>query len=273
MKYLMLVLSFSIINSTYAQILRRSASSEYMAIGVYSRNNGDCFSFTSNPASLASLTSTSIGMYGERKFLLPELAEYKMAISTPVTFGGFGFQADHSGFSSFGESQLGLSYGRSLGNKIDAGIGFKYYMINVAGYGKTSTISTNIGLLIHLSDKLHAAFNVNNPAGGKFGNNKEEKLASEYRFGTGYDASDKFSFYIEVEKEEDQPVNVHSGFQYKISPSIISRTGIASSTSSLWLGIGLLQKAWRLDIISSYHPQLGLTPALLFVFNVSKQKS
>jgi len=255
-----------------AQVLRHSAAAEYTAFGVYTKKHIDGFSFTGNPASLSSVKNVSVGMYAERKFLLQELSDYKVVFNLPVTVGAFGLFADHSGSAAYGETSLELSYGRSLGNKADIGVGFSYHMINISGYGKASAICPDIGILIHLSEKLHAGFHMSNPVAGKFGTDKQEKLASVYCFGTGYDASDKFSFYMEVEKEEDQPVNVHAGFQYKIIPLLLTRMGIASATSSLWIGVGLLRDAWRLDITASYHPQLGLTPGILFLFNLKKEK-
>jgi hypothetical protein len=42
---------------------------------------------------------------------------------------------------------------------------------------------------------------------------------------------------------------------------------MSSATSSVWFGLGLSFKSFRLDVTTSYHPQLGLTPGLLLLFD------
>jgi hypothetical protein len=89
----------------------------------------------------------------------------------------------------------------------------------------------------------------------------------------GYDASDKFLVSAEIEKEEDQPVNVNAGMQYKFLTQLLARIGISSATSSAWLGIGFKLKSFRLDLTAGYHPQLGITPGLLLEFNFNSKEN
>ena len=79
---------------------------------------------------------------------------------------------------------------------------------------------------------------INNPVGGKFGKDQQEKLSSVYTLGFGYDASEKFFVSAEIVKEEDQPVNVNAGLQYKFIPQLMARAGMSTATSSAWIGIG-----------------------------------
>jgi hypothetical protein len=68
-------------------------------------------------------------------------------------------------------------------------------------------------------------------------------------------------------------VNVNAGFQYKFTSQLLARAGISSATTSGWAGIGLLWKAFRLDVTASYHSQLGVTPGLLLLFNFKSPTS
>ena len=249
------------------QTLRRPVTAGYTGLGAYSLNHVDVFSFTSNQASLAQLKNISAGVYGERRFLLSELNYYTAVIGLPTASGNFAVKANYSGFSDYNETQLGLAYGRKLGNKADIGVQFNYYGIRIAGYGNASAISFEAGTILHITERLHAGIHLNNPVGGKFGKDKQEKLSSLYSFGLGYDASPKFLVSAEIEKEEDQPVNVTAGLQYKFLPQLHVRAGISSATSTGWLGLGLILKSFRLDVTAGYHPQLGVTPGLLFLFN------
>jgi hypothetical protein len=250
-----------------AQVLRRPVAASYTGLGAYSINHVDVFSFTSNQASLAQVKGLSAGLYGERRFLLEELSNYSAVAALPTKSGNFGLKANYSGFTDYNETQLGLAYGRKLGSKVDIGVQFNYNGISIAGYGNSSAISFELGAIMHLTERLHTGLHISNPIGGKFGKDQQEKLPSLYSFGIGYDASEKFLISAEVQKEENQPVNVNAGFQYTIGPQLLIRAGMSSATSTVWAGVGLSLKSLRLDVVAGYHPQLGVTPGLMLIFN------
>jgi len=251
------------------QTVRRPVAAVYTGLGAYSINHTDVFSFTNNQASLAQMKNASAGVYGERRFMLDELSLYQLAIAVPTNSGNFGIKAGYFGFSDYNESQMGLAYARKLGSKMDVGVQFNYNGIQVSGYGNSSAINFEIGMIFHLTDKLNAGIHAYNPVGGKYGKNSEEKLASIYTVGLGYEASDKFFVSAEIEKEENQPVNINAGMQYKFLPQLMARAGIATNTSNVYAGVGLFLRTFRLDVVASYHPQLGITPGLMLVYNFS----
>lgn len=269
--WLFFLLLFAI--NAAGQTLRRPIAASYTGLGAYSLNHVDVFSFTANQASLAQLKNTAAGVYGERRFLLSELNNYTTAIGLTTNSGNFGLKAGYYGFSDYNETQLGLAYGRKLGKKVDIGAQFNYHGIRIAGYGNAAAISFELGTILHLTDRLHAGVHVNNPVGGKFGKDQQEKLSSVYAAGFGYEASEKFFVSAEIEKEEDQPVNVNAGLQYKFIPQLLARVGMSSATSSAWIGVGLTLKSFRLDVTTSYHQQLGITPGLLLLFNFNGKQN
>ncbi|MFZ1311469.1 MAG: hypothetical protein WAR38_01325, partial [Chitinophagaceae bacterium] len=59
---------------------------------------------------------------------------------------------------------------------------------------------------------------------------------------------------------------------YRFIPQLLVRAGLSSATSSAWAGLGLLIKSFRLDVTTSWHPQLGVTPGLLVLFNFNKKE-
>ena len=215
-----------------------------------------------------------MGLYGERKYLLPELAQYQLAVATPLGPGIWGLDGLMSGSLLFRETKMGLSYARGLGKKIDAGLSFGYHAISIGeGYGSSGTITAAAGVRMHLNDRLHLGVSVFNPAGGKFGKWKEEQLSPCYRFGCGFEAADRFYLEGQIEKEPDQPVNVILGWQYQPHPAIRIRAGIASVTGSGWIGAGYTFRQWRIDIGATVHPQLGLSPGLLFLYRKAVKKA
>jgi len=272
-----ITLLFFIISFQFAilqsQVLRRPVAAVYTSMGAYSLHHNDVFSFTSNTAALSQEKSFTAGVYGERRFLLNELNNYSLVTAMPTQSGNFGIHALYSGFTGYNETRLGLGYARSLGKKIDIGARFNYYGISIAGYGNASAVGFEIGTIWHITDKIHTGLQISNPVGAKFGKDLKEKISSVYSFGIGYDASEKFLVSAEIIKEEDQSVNINTGLQYRIMNQLLVRAGISSATSSVWGGVGLSWGAFRLDVTTSYHPDLGITPGLLILYKLKKKEN
>lgn len=253
----------------FSQSLRQPVSAVYLGLAAYSTQHSDVFSYVSNQASLAQMKNISVGIYGERKFLLTETSLYTAAVAIPTKKGNFGVNIKYSGFKNFNENQIGLAYARSLGKKVDIGAQFNYYSYRVPSYNSASAYNFEVGAIFHLTDKLNMGIHVYNPVGGNF-SKTDEKLASAYKVGIGYDVSDNFFVGSEIVKEENFPVNLITGVQYRFEKQFFARLGIATATSTGYAGVGLSWNNFRLDITGSYHPQLGLSPGLLLIMNVGK---
>ena len=266
-KILLLSLLIFYANLLLAQSLRYSLAQPYLSLSAYSSKQNDPLSFTGNQAALAQLKSAGIGVFGERRFLLSETSVYTLGASLPTRLGNFGIQLNYAGFKNFNENKIGLAYARKLGKLLDVGVQFNYYGYRIPAYGNASTLNFEIGALLHLTDRFNAGIHVYNPVGGKLGKSKDEKLASAYKFGLGYDASDKFFISSEIIKEEDKPVNVIAGLQYHLAKQFFIKAGFISESTTAYAGAGVVWKNLRLDISSSYHPQLGFSPGLLFTMN------
>ena len=264
----MLTIAFS---SLRAQTLHTPLSVGYIKTNTYSSVLNDAFSFVGNQAALAEVKNFSVGVYGERRFMLKDLSSYQFAFALPASSGNFGLQANYFGSSSYNQSQLGLAYARSLG-KIDVGAQFNFEQLKVVGYGTASTINFEAGAILHVSDQFQTGVHVYNPTRVSIGKNGEEKLPFVYSFGLGYDASNKFFIGTEIEKIEDQSVNVNAGLQYSFDEKLFARIGMSSATSSFYLGVGFLWNGFRIDVAASLHPSLEMTPGMLLLYNSPGEK-
>ena len=274
MKTKILLFSLFFINSKLlvAQSLRYSLAQPYISLSAYSSKQNDPLSFTGNQAALARSKSAGVGFFGERRFLLSETSVYTLGASFLSSLGNFGIQLNYGGFKNFNENKIGLAYARKLGKLVDVGVQFNYYRYSIPTYGKASTINFEIGAMLHLSNKLNAGIHVYNPIDGKLGKSKEEKLAAAYKFGLGYDASDNFFISSEIIKEENKAVNVIAGLQYHFAKQFFVKAGFISESTTAYAGAGVAWKNIRLDISSSYHPQLGFSPGLLLIMNFKPKK-
>lgn len=252
-----------------AQSLRYPVSQPYISLSTYSLQQNDALSFTGNQAVLAQLKQAGVGLFGERRFMLKETSVYTLGAALPTRLGNVGIQLNYAGFKNFNETRIGLAYARRLGKFIDVGVQFNYYGYKIPAYGNASAIYFELGTIMHLSNSLNAGIHVYNPAGGKAG---PEKLASVYKMGIGYDASDKFFIGAEIIKEEDKPVDVVAGLQYHFAKQFFAKAGFVSGSTMIYAGAGVGWKDLRLDISSSYHPQLGFSPGILLLIYFKRKK-
>jgi hypothetical protein len=266
-KFSLLLLCIITANTAITQTLRYSLAQPGLGLTAYSLQQNNPLSFTGNQAALTQSKSSGIGVSGERRFLLGEISLYTLGAALPTRLGNFGILINYTGFKNFNENKIGLAYARKLGRLAAIGIQFNYYGYRIPAYGNASTINFEIGAMFQLTDKLNAGIHVYNPVAGKLGKNREEKLASSYKAGLGYDVSGNLLLAAEIIKEENKPVHVIAGLQYQFTKQFFAKAGFISGSTTAYAGAGIAWKHLRLDISSSYHPQLGLSPGILLIMN------
>jgi hypothetical protein len=242
-------------------------------LSAYSSKQGDMFSAFNNQAALARIKKKSAGLYAERKYLLEGLNNYLAAGAIETRSGCFGLELGYFGFSRYNQIMAGLAYALKLGSRMDAGVQFNYNTLRVPGYGSASAIGFEIATIFHLTEKLHAGIQATNPAGAKFGGSGKEKLPVVYRGGIGLDASATFFTGIEIVKMELMPVCVNAAICYAGLPGIVIKGGFASAGSSWLMGIGYLWRSMRVEISLAIHPQLGVTPGFLLLYETKPERN
>jgi hypothetical protein len=257
--------------TTRAQTLRQPLSAVYLGLNAYSTKHTDVFSFVHSQASLAQIKDPAAGVYGERRFSLAAVDVYTAAIAIPTSKGNFGIDLNTIGFDNYNENRIGFAYARSLGSKTDIGIQFNHYAYRIPYYGGDEAVNVEFGLITHLTDQLNMGIHLYNPVGGNF-SKTGEKLSTVYTMGLGYDASENLYVATEFIKEESFPVNVNAGVQYRFEKQFFARAGISTATSTTYMGFGVSWDIFRIDISASFHPQLGVSPGLLFIVNLNKKQ-
>ena len=266
MKILVFLLALLHQQGLLAQVVRQPLTVRYASLGAYSNNFSDIFSGTSNQASVAGLQTAAFAVFGEQQFMLNELKAFTAVAAVPTSSGTIGFQADHFGSSNFRESQLGILYARKVTEQVHVGIKFNYHSVGVAGYGNATALNFEGGAIFHLTDKLHSGIHVYNPTRVRLGKTGDERLASVYRFGLGYEASDKVFIGTEIVKQYNSDVSIQVGLQYNVHEKVFIRAGISTLYNNSYASLGLQLKFASVYINTAYHPQLGFTPGLLIIF-------
>lgn len=251
---------------TRAQVVNESVASGYYSLNNLSGQVPHPIAAAFNPAALAKIKNSSVGIFGEQRFLLKDLAFYHFALSLHTKPGNFGINGYYSGSVEFNSMSIGAAYGRSLGETVDIGIQFDYSSYQLKGYGKASFINVQMGSIFHLSEQFHAGIHVKNLAGFR-SNQNIEKLNPLITIGLGFDASENFFAAIAFQKEMERQNDAQAMIRYKLQNKISLKAGLATQIPVAYAGISFTLKQFIIDVLSSHHPQLGITPGLSLQYN------
>lgn len=251
--------------STYANGARSAA------MGNTGLNFNDINSLFNNQAGLADLEATSFLIAAERKFALADLNNLTAGVALPTSSGTFGISLNYFGFDLYNETKVGLAYSRRLMDKLSVGIQFDMLNTRIPEYGSKNLFTFEIGLQSELSKNLTLGFHLFNPV--KLETVEGEYLPTVIQGGISYAPSKKVLVNVELEKDIDFPFTIRTGIEYEMVDNFWLRLGVNTEPASVNFGIGyLMQNGLRLDIASSYHQELGFTPAVSLGFDLKKEK-
>ncbi len=257
-----------------AQLMRSPLEMRYYGVGTYSRNFTDVFSIITNEAAVTNVTEAMAGVYTERRYNVEELNLCRGLVAFPVKGGSAAFTAGYTGSKGFNQSQLGIVYGKRLGEIADLGVQFNYNQVSIAGYGSAYALNAGIGSIFHINKSLHTGFHVYNLFNaGTLPSGPGERASTVFSTGFGYEASDKLFICAEASREGNQPASVNVALHYAFVKQCFVRVGMATSSASSFAGVGIKWQGFRTDISATWHPQLGFTPAFLIAFNLNRNQS
>jgi len=233
-----------------------------LGLSAYIPQNGkelnmhDAFAFTGNQGSLGRTEKFSVAVYGEQRFMIGEVKNIHLALCGPLGKGGLGFSASMFGTSEYGENGIGLAYGMRIGKHVDLGVQFNFNMMKIAAYGNASAITYAIATRVHLTNRLVAGLQMRNPAGGRFGEEKQEKFPTVFSFGLGYSPSSSFYVTCAVQRDEQKAVGARMAVQYRFHEKIYEGVGCETQASSHWISLGYNLGGLWLEATASMHHQL-----------------
>jgi hypothetical protein len=251
--------------SLNAQSLRYPQGTVLTGMILSETGNPDLFAAALNPAVLGNIKTVMAGVYGENRFGLKDISFYTALVAVPFEKSATGLVAKYFGSALYNESQLGLAYAKSLG-KLVLGIRFNYHMVRIPAYGSDAAVTAELGCSWQMNEKLSAAIVFSNPAGGKFGANKTERIASVYSAGVCYSISSQLSLMGSVVKEEQRAAAVTVVIQYFPSAAVFGRVGINTRQAMPFVFLGWKWQQLRIGIYGSFQVKLGFTPGLMLIY-------
>lgn len=254
-----------------AQVANDAIGSRSVAMGGVSTTLSDLWSANNNQAGLGFIEEMIGGIYYENRFLLKETAYNAGAFVLPTKVGALGLSVASFGYSAYSETKAGLSYGQRFGDKFSIGIQLNYLNTRLSQeYGSNNAITGAIGLIAKLSDELTMGVHVYNPTKTKLADYDNERISTVMKLGLDYRFSEKVIFIIETEKAIAYKALAKLGIEYQVLDVLYLRGGISTNPTLASFGFGLKLKGFKVELSSSFHQTLGITPSVSIVYTRKK---
>lgn len=229
----------------------------------------DAWAVANNPAGLGGYNHLSLATSAEQRFLVKELGYYAIAAIVPSGKGCLGLFGIFSGYKSFKDQKLGLSYGRKFGDRVLCGTSLVYiYQKGGDDALPIHQVSYELGTILSLSKKVKLAFAAFNPFQLYYKNKPYASLPSIFKLGLSVEYAPSLSIYAECEKDLDFSPLFKIGTEYIFRDIFFIRGGIKLFPSSYSFGAGFRYESLLMEFSSAYHQYLGFTPLISLQYDL-----
>lgn len=261
--YTLLVTTFLLIisNPGYSQAANFPTGASNAGKGGTSVTGSDIWTTFNNPAMLAHISNPGAGVNYENRFLVRELGISSISAVLPSRPGVFGLAFNQFGSNLYSQSFAGLSFGRSFGEKFQAGVRLDARHTRLAeDYGRRTDLSFAVGLGAILTNDLVLAAALFNPLKIKSAKDFDESLPAIYRAGLAYKVERNLTITVEAEKDIRYKPSFRAGVEYIFKEVAAVRAGLGTNPLTHAFGFGFNFGSFIFDIAAVRHEVLGYSP-------------
>lgn len=258
-----LFLVFFVFSSARAGNENNLLGARSSGMGNASVSLSDAWSANQNQAGLGFVRDISAGAFYENRFMLKEISVKGGVVALPVKGGTFGLAISNFGYSLYSENKYSLSFAKSFGDKLSAGVAIDYLTTKIAeGYGSKGVLAGEFGIQAKPLKGLTLGAHVFNPTRTKISSYDDERLPTVFRFGGDYNFSDLVTVAVETEKDLAEKAIFKAGLEYKPVKELYLRVGVGTNPTLTSFGFGINLNNFKIDIAANYHQTLGISPQL-----------
>ncbi|MCU0433212.1 MAG: hypothetical protein MUC87_07160 [Bacteroidia bacterium] len=226
--------------------------------------SGDLWGVQNNPASLGFIQKFQAGAFYESRFLVPGLGQSAVAAALPVKAGVFGLNMSSLSLQNlYMANKVGLGFAKTFGPKISAAVQLNWVYTRFGNnYGAASSAVADVGFISEPVKNLTFGIHIFNITRSKLGGDSDENIPTVMRVGGAYKFSEKLLVTLEAEKDIDFKPVIRGGIEYRPADVLYLRAGVASNPGLSAFGFGLMLQKMRLDVATTFHPQLGFSPSV-----------
>jgi hypothetical protein len=251
-------------NSTQAGIHPPPTSAARAASmgNAYTAIQQNFWSLFQNPAGIAGMERTSVGLYAERRFGLSELNCGHAGIVFPFDKNqAVGATIASLGFEAYRESYASLTYAINFKDRINLGTRVSYGNLFIDGLGSTSSFGIDVGLQTRINDEVSIGFQANNVNRSSLNYlDGQEDNPTIISSGIAYQPNNKLVLVADIQKDIDHPLSFRGGLEYQFIDGFYARMGVGTQPMSLSGGLGFQRDNLLIDVAFSFREPLGYTP-------------
>lgn len=222
----------------------------------------------SNQAGLSALTDLYLTLNSENRFLIAGLNTFSLGAAYPTGSGTLAVGLQYFGNRDYNEQKFGLAYARQLFDRLSIGAQLDFFSVRIAEYGSEGTFSFELGFRSEILKGLALGAHVYSPIRVQL--SEQHRLPTVLRIGLAYQTSSKVLITTELEDADNFPLRFKGGIEYLLAKAVYIRVGASTHPDLISFGVGYKFSQFSLDVASSYHQVLGLTPAASLNFEVAK---
>jgi hypothetical protein len=233
--------------------------------GAFCGLSDDSWSVFSNVGGLSQVKQNEISFFiSPQPFGLSELSVSAAVVSFTTNFGVIGLAGRKYGFDLYREFTFITSYAKMVSPALGVGINFNYYSVSIEKYGTAGSIGLDVGVIIHIFEKLRSGFFAKNIKIPTIGISKE-KLPQSFTSGIAYMPEENIRLLFDYNKEIGFDASPKFGFEYQIINSVTLRCGVSNQPVQYAGGIGICYTVFQVDYSFSSHQDLGITHEVSFI--------
>ena len=217
-----------------------------------------------NPALVAYSVVPYLYTEYESRYGITELASKGLRFAYPFSHFTTSLDFRYTGFSAYHEMIGGLGFSRNFGTKFNMGL---QLMVDVR-YSVESNryypaLYPHCGLTVPISDQLLLGVAVMNPFQSTMKyDSGERRLPSVYSLGLNYTFTDELCWRLQADQEISSKLRWGTAFEFEMLHGVRVQTGVHYSDFFVpELGFGFRLKKLQFDLVTTLHPQLGITLA------------
>lgn len=223
----------------------------------------DIYSYFSNPASNATISSIELGMNYQNKFLINEFQQSSAVVAKPLKNGVMTIGGMISGQNLFRSTRIGTGYAIRLSENFSIGAQINFQQIQVQNITQSNDLQASIGLLFQPFSRLKLGVAIFNLGAGIFDQYKTEISPLLLRIGGNYSVNSKLNVLAEIEKDVLHPYRLKSGVEYIPIVNFSLRSGIIFNEQTITFGFGYRSyKRLFFDLGGAWQQRLGWSPTV-----------
>jgi hypothetical protein len=141
----------------------------------------------------------------------------------------------------------------------------------VPGHVQASALWAEAGCLFRLNEKVQTGFSFSQSTKQSIAT-EEPPITQRYRMGLGYEASSRLLIATDWIKQTNQEILGSVLVLYSFEEGLRFRMGWQTQTSQPIVGAGLYWRHTWTDVLISYHPYLGFTPAFQMIYSPREKR-